>query len=201
MQIKKLNTSAVKLFTVFAFLAASSLSSTAASAAVFQINAYDDIYGPYTGTTSGSLSSPSSFSWQTAGFGVSGNIDLTYNGKVVADIITNDDNYTLYTGDSAIGLPSSATATIPVSIGQTVSLYNTISTLNGGLGVCCDFNGATPQIKFVAPTAPAPVIGYGLIEALAAIAAFAIFRFRKDHLLAVFKRRHKFGDGYNSFQI
>ena len=163
-----------------AALAGASIISNSASAASFTINANDSIYGSYVGTTSGSVSAPSSFSWSTAGYFITGNFDLTYQGKVVADIVTNgDDVYTLYTGNGTIGLPSSATATFAVTPGQTVSLYSTITSLNNGNGVCCDQNGVTPQVtfnSFSGPGAPAPQIGFGLLSALAAVLALVMTR-------------------------
>lgn len=113
-----------------------------AAASTFVVNAYDDIYGPF----HGAVSSPGSFSWETAGFGWFGSIDLTEGGLVIADIVTGDDYYTLYTNDTAIGAPCAASACIAVTNGETVSLYDTINSLNGGLGVCCDFNGLTPEV-------------------------------------------------------
>jgi len=114
-----------------------------ATADTFVVNANDSVYGPYSGT----VTSSGSFTWLTAGFGWAGNIDLTEGGDVIADIVTdNNDTYTLYTADAAIGAPCTASACIAVTNGETVSLYDTISSLNGDQGVCCDFNGVTPEI-------------------------------------------------------
>ena len=114
-----------------------------AAAARFDIDTFDTIYGPYSGT----VASAGSFTWMTAGYFWGGNIDLTEGGDVIADIVTNyNDTYTLYTDDAAVGAPCTASACIAVTNGETVSLYDTISGLNGGYGVCCDFNGVTPQI-------------------------------------------------------
>ena len=121
---------------------ASAAMAGSATASTFVINAYDSNYGAF----NGAVSSPGSFSWQTAGFFWDGSIDLTEGGLVVADIVTAEDFYTLYTDDAAIGAPCTASACIAVTNGETVSLYGTISSLNGGLGVCCDYNGWTPEI-------------------------------------------------------
>jgi PEP-CTERM motif len=118
-----------------------------AAAARFDIHSFGDYYGPY----SGIVLSPGSFTWRTAGYFWSGNIDLTEGGDVIADIVTNYDTYTLYTADAAVGAPCTASACIAVTDGETVSLYNTISDLNGGYGICCDFNGVSPEIT-VNPT-------------------------------------------------
>jgi hypothetical protein len=123
-----------------------------ASAATFKVKTFDVVYGPFSGT----VTSPGSFSWLTAGFHWGGNIDLTEGGIVIADIVTPfNDTYTLYTADAAVGAPCTASACIAVTNGETVSLYSTISSLNGGQGVCCDFNGVTPQIT-VNPVPEAP---------------------------------------------
>lgn len=162
-----------------AALLASLMPCTAANAATFTIRAYDDIYGPYFGEVTGDINAPSSFEWRSAGYHWSGNIALTNSGNVIANIVTNyDDIYTLYTGDNTIGLPSTASASLEIAYGQTVSLYSTISSLNGGQGICCDNNGWTPQIKF-GPAAPSPLAGGGLLSALAVLAALSFTRFRR----------------------
>ncbi len=171
-----------------AFVSAAALATTVtlgsvANAATFTINAFDSIYGSYTGTVSGDVSAPSSFSWQSAGYFWSGNIALTNGGNVIANIVSSNDLYTLYTGDSTIGLPSTATASLDVAYGQTVSLYSTISSLNGGSGVCCDSNGWTPRITY-GPAAPSPLAGSGLLSAFAVLAALAFTRFRRGAALS-----------------
>lgn len=123
-------------------LLASAALAGSASANTFTLNAYDSIYGAYHETTS----SPGSLAWETAGFGWTGNIDLTEGGLVIADIETTNDYYYLLTADPLVGAPCVASACIAVTDGETVSLYDTINSLNGGNGICCDFNGYTPQI-------------------------------------------------------
>lgn len=123
-------------------IVASAAMAGSATAATFAVNAFDNLNGPFSGT----VSSPGSLSWGTAGFFWVGSIDLTEGGLVIADIVTADDNYTLYTADAAIGAPCTASACIAVTNGETVSLYSTINSLNGGNGVCCDFNGWTPEV-------------------------------------------------------
>lgn len=168
----------MKILVTAAALSATVAVSSAANAATFTINAFDSIYGSYSGTVSGNTSAPSSYSWYSAGYYWGGNIALTQGGNVIANIVTNyDDMYTLYTGDGTIGLPSTATASLEVANGQTVSLYSTIASING-MGVCCDYNGTTPQIT-VGPSAPSPLAGSGLLSAFAVMAALAFTRFRR----------------------
>lgn len=45
-----------------------------------------------------------------------------------------------------LGQCGQSNAGFAVTGGQTVSLYSTINSLNGCAGVCCDFNGYTPQL-------------------------------------------------------
>jgi len=156
--------------------AAALVAGSAAHAATFTINAIDSVYGVFHGTTSCDVNAPSSFTWNSAGYFWVGNIALTSGGNVIADIVSSDDSYTLFTGDSTIGLPSTASAAIEMVYGQTVSLYSTINDLNGGSGICCDNNGYTPQITW-GPAAPAPLAGTGLLSAFAALMALAMTRF------------------------
>ena len=158
--IKKLAASAALVTAVMAATAP-----VQASSVEVTVNAFDDIYGAFNGQILfGSTGSAATYSWNTAGFFWSGNIELTNSaGAVLYDINTNaDDLYTLYapgSGDALLGtlcVGGGSVACVVIQDNIPISLYATINSLNGGQGVCCDFNGVTPTVTAAAASTPLP---------------------------------------------
>lgn len=151
------------LFTVFTL----GLLSEANAESLFTVNTTDDIYGPFSGSLTGtpSTGSSSSLTWSSAGYGWGGSIGLTDGSGVIVGIITtaSNDIYVLSTkggGNPLIGQSCASNATVCVALtpGATQSLYNAVNSVNGGNGICC---GGSDILLFSAAdilTASGPVV-------------------------------------------
>ena len=157
---------------------AASFAVPALAAPIITVNTTDDIYGSFNGSIQqGAVGAAATLSWKSAGYYWGGSIGLTdAGGTTLYQITTNfDDTYNLFaagSGNAAIGTSCSGnnSACVVVPVGQQVSLYSTINSLNGGSGICCGgsnvfvtnaVSGAVPE-----PASWAMMVGgFGLMGA------------------------------------
>ncbi len=159
----------------FLLLAVFALSASLASGEnLFNINTFDSIYGSYNETLTGNVSSgsPSTISWQSAGYHWTGSIGLTNTqGQILALITTNaNDVYVLSTkGATAMfGKPCAGNATecVVLTPGQTQSLYGAINAANNGRGICCT---TSSSVQLLSAADIYSLLGPSVADTLAAL--------------------------------
>jgi outer membrane autotransporter protein len=124
---------------LYAWLATLAFTSLAKANSVV---ASDTVYGSFSGSVA--AGSAATLSWQSAGYHIANTNIYFVNslGRIIADVYTNSDSYTLYSANSGrAGLGGTCTAGAGVvcvsATGLTQSLLPTINALNSNLGICC----------------------------------------------------------------
>jgi hypothetical protein len=138
------------------------------------VNVTDDIYGNFAGAIS--VPGPDFIlDWHSAGWGATGDIDLTDGSGTVLDHIAlfASDEF-LLTGpevliDPVIGstcVADASTVCVALTPHVPTSLYNAVNTLNGGQGICC---GSSDIVVTLGSAVPEPgawaivTLGFGAI--------------------------------------
>lgn len=133
-----------RYFRVVYAAAALAVASQASAATLVSVFTTDDVYGSFFGTISNSaVGSAATLQWRSAGYGWAGNIGLTDSGgTILFNITTSGDVYQLFAAGSGNGLvgascAGNATACLALPNNVWTSLYSTVSSANGGAGICC----------------------------------------------------------------